>query len=492
MLVVLLALLIAGLAWYASTPKFANMVRTELIKQLETATGGRVELGAFRWQLLHLQFEADNLTIHGLEAPGEVPYAHLDKLLVRVKIISLVRAKVGLNYLGVDRPVVHIIVYKDGSTNQPVPKKQSAPTNLNSTINEVFDLAVDRAEINDGTLLLNQKAIPFSLAANDLEVGVNYLPATDQYKATASIADLTAQRSISAPIHSHLTVSALMGRNSLSVPDLHFSAGSSTLAAHAQVSNFADPHWQLSTKGTIDLREAEALAAIPGLDSGVVGLDLHGQGTKALFTVDGMTTIAGASYKGSGVAIRGLSASTQVHVTQDVLALNALRAKLATGGTVEGDAHINHWLAPTTPETAAPATAALQPGQKLAATARAARQVDRAVANATSNAPAKAQVSEGGVNAHLEGFTLPSILSIVAPPKFQHLGFFTTASGTVKLTWTGNASDLAADARIALNAPPVLKNGDVPVNGIVAVTYAGRTNSLLVHQLNAHTHRARS
>jgi translocation and assembly module TamB len=486
-LTVLLALLVAGAAWYASTPRFANMVRTELIKQLETATGGRVELGAFRWQLLHLQFEADNLTIHGLEAPGEVPYAHLDKLLVRVKIISLFRAKVGLNYLGVDKPVVHIIVYKDGSTNQPVPKKQSAPTDLNSTINEVFNLAVDRAEINDGKLLLNQKAIPFSLAANDLEVGVNYLPATDQYQATASIADLTAQRSISAPIHSHLTVSALMGRNNLIVQDLHFSAGSSTLAAHAQVSNFADPHWQLSTKGTIDLREAEALAAIPGLDSGVVGLDLHGQGTKALFAVDGMTTIAGASYKGSGVAIRGLSASTQVHVTQDVLALNALRAKLATGGTIEGDAHINHWLAPTTPETAAPATAALQPGQKLAATARAARQVDRAVANATSNAPAKAQVSEGGVNARLEGFTLPSILAVIAPPKFQHLGFFTTASGMVKLSWTGNASDLAADARIALNAPPELKNGDVPVTGIVAVTYAGRTNSLLVHQLNAHT-----
>ncbi len=486
-LIVVLALLLAGVAWYASTPQFANMVRTELIKQLETATGGRVELGAFRWQLLHLQFEADNLTIHGLEAPGEVPYAHLDKLLVRVKIISFFRAKVGLNYLGVDKPVVHIIVYKDGSTNQPVPKKKSAPTDLNSTINEVFDLAVDRAEINDGTLLLNQKAIPFSLAANDLEVGVNYLPATDQYKATASIADLTAQRSIGAPIHSHLSVSAVMGRNNLSVPDLHFSAGSSTLAAHAQVSNFADPHWQMAAQGTIDLREAEALAAIPGLDSGVVGLDLHGQGTKALFNVDGTTTVAGASYKGSGIAIRGLSASTEVHVTQDVLALNALRAKLATGGIVTGDAHINHWLAPTTPESAPAAAPALQPGQKLEATAAAARQVNRAVANATSNAPAKAQISVGEVNARLEGFTLPSILSIVAPPKFQHLGFFTTASGTVKLTWTGNASDLAADARVALHAPPVLRNGDVPVNGIVDVTYAGRTNSLLVHQLNAHT-----
>ena len=91
------------------------------------------------------------------------------------------------------------------------------------------------------------------------------------------------------------------------------------------------------------------------------------------------------------------------------------------------------------------------------------------------------------VNARLGGFTLPSILSVIAPPKFQHLGFFTTASGTVKLTWTGNASDLAADAHIALAAPAALPNGDAPVNGIVDVTYSGRTNSVLVRQLNAHT-----
>ncbi len=484
--IVLLALLVAGLSWYASTPQFANKVRTELIAVLGDATGGRVELGAFRWRLLHLEFEADNLTIHGLEAPGEVPYAHVDRLRVRVKIISFFRAKVGLDYLGIDKPVVHLIVYKDGSTNQPVPKKKStAPTDLNSTIDQVFDLAVDRAEINDGTALVNQQAIPFSLAANDLEVGINYLTKTDQYKASISIADLTARRSIAAPLHSKLDVAILMGRHNLSVPDFHFTAGSSTLAAHANVSDFADPHWQLAAQGTIDLREAEALAAIPGLDRGVVALDLHGQGTKALFNVDGETRIAGIAYKGSGVNISGLSAATQVHITQDVLALDDLRAKLATGGLVTGDAHIDHWLAPSPPPAAPPSV--VQPGPRAAAAARAARKANRAIANATSNAPAKAVVSQGAVNLKLQGFTLPSILSVIAPPKFQHLGFFTTAGGTVKLGWTGNASDLAADAKIALNAPPVLPNGDAPVNGLIDVTYTGRTNSVVVHQLNAHT-----
>ena len=91
--VVLLALLVAGVSWYASTPQFANKVRTELlIKGVGDSSGGRGERGAFRWSLLHLQVEADNLTIHGLEVPGEAPYLHLDRLLVRVKIISLFEA----------------------------------------------------------------------------------------------------------------------------------------------------------------------------------------------------------------------------------------------------------------------------------------------------------------------------------------------------------------------------------------------------------------
>ncbi len=481
-LVVLVAVAIGGIAWYSTTPAFENKVRGILISTLEDSVGGRVELGAVRWNLWHLDFEADNLTIHGLEAPNEVPYAHLDRLRVRVKIISFFRAKIGLNYLGVDRPVVHLIVYKDGSTNQPVPKKKSAPTNTTDTINQIFDLAVDRTEINNGKALVNQQAMPFNLAANDLELGINYVPARDHYTGTLSIADITAQRGIVAPIHSKLNVSLDMGRNELSVPSLTFSAGASTLAAHAQVSNFADPHWQMSAKGSVDLREAEALAAIPGVDRGVVALDLHGNGTKALFTVDGETRLAGVDYRLSGIDLRGLNASTKVHVTQDELSLNNLIAQLG-GGTVDAEAHLYNWLSPST----APTTPPLRPGSKAAATAQAGQAINEAVANATSNPAAKSQLSRGVVRARLSGFSLPAILSIIAPPKFRDLGFMTTASGTVELNWVGNPSDLDADAKIALNAPAQPPNGNVPVNGAVNVFYSGRENSVLVRQLDVHT-----
>jgi translocation and assembly module TamB len=487
---VLFALLVAGLSWYASTPQFANKVRTQLIGVLENATGGRVGLGAFRWSLFHLQVEADNLTIHGLEAPGQAPYVHLDRLVARIKIISLFRAQIGLDYLGIDNPEVHIIVYKDGSTNQPVPKTKSAPLDVNKTVNQIFDLQANRAEINHGTLLLNQKAIPFSLAANDLEVGINYLRPTDQYKADISIADLTARRDIAAPVHSKLSLEALMGRNTLGLTDLHLSAGDSTLAAHGSVTNYTNPRWQLAADGSVDLREAEALAGIPGLDRGVVSLHAEGKGTAALFDVLGNVKIAGATYVGSGISVRGLNASTDLHATQDDLAVENLRATLAGGGLLQGHAHIDHWLAPSTPadgQTPTKAVAEQKPVSKKSVTAKAARGANRAIAHVIQNPIAKAQVSTGEADLRLNGFTLPSILSVIAPAKYQHLGFATTAGGTVHLGWTGTASDLAADAKIALQGPTAPRNGDVPVNGLVDVIYSGSTNSLVVHRLNVQT-----
>ncbi|HEY0784862.1 MAG TPA: hypothetical protein VGD62_03265, partial [Acidobacteriaceae bacterium] len=485
-LMLLLVVAVAGVYWYSTTPAFENRVRGILVSTLEDSVGGRVELGTVRWHIFKLDFEIDNLTIHGLEAANEVPYAHLDKLHVRVKIISLFRAKVGLTFLGVDRPVVHLIVYKDGTTNQPVPRKKSAPSNK-STTDTLFDLAVDRTEINNGTALLNQQAMPFSLAANDLELGVNYVPSRDHYTGSLSIADITAQRGIAAPLHSRLTVNADAGRNELDVSSLAFVAGTSKLMAHAHLSDFNDPHWQMGAKGTIDLREAAALAPVPGLNQGVVALDLQGKGTKALFTVDGETRLAGVVYRGSGVDIAGMSAATRVHITQDELSLNDLQARLARGGNVDGEAHLYNWLSPAPQPSSAPAAASPAAGGKPAAAANGARQANQVVAQATANPAAKAQVSRGVVNARLSNFNLPTILSIIAPPKFQNLGFATTASGTVALNWTGNASDLAADAKIALNAPAQPANGDVPVNGMLDVAYSGRENSVLVRQLQANT-----
>src|SRR5450432_1912497 len=153
-LLLLLLVSIGLLMFYASTPRFSNVIRQKVIVALEDATGGRVELQSLRWNVFHLSVEVNGLTIHGLEGPGELPYAHVDRVYARVKILSFLDARIGLDYLEADRPAVHLIIYPDGKTNQPTPKakeKSSGPATRT-----IFDLQAQRVEIHNGMALLNQ------------------------------------------------------------------------------------------------------------------------------------------------------------------------------------------------------------------------------------------------------------------------------------------------------------------------------------------------
>src|ERR1700742_2186074 len=178
-LVLLLLVVVGGLLFYASSQHSANNVRQRVISVLEDATGGRVEIKSLTWNLRHLAVEVDDLTIHGLEGAGELPYAHVDRLYARAKILSLVNAKLGLDFLEVDRPSVHLIIYPNGSTNQPTPKAKE--NSSGPAVKTIFDLQANRVEVHDGMALLNQRAIAFRLAANDLGVVVTYAPASGHY-----------------------------------------------------------------------------------------------------------------------------------------------------------------------------------------------------------------------------------------------------------------------------------------------------------------------
>ena len=103
--VVLLAIVVA-LVWYLRSPRFEDFVRRKVIATLEDVTGGRVELRSFHWNLRKLEFEADDLTVHGREGPDQLPYAHADRAHVRLHIVSFLETRINLEYLGLERPVV--------------------------------------------------------------------------------------------------------------------------------------------------------------------------------------------------------------------------------------------------------------------------------------------------------------------------------------------------------------------------------------------------
>ena len=465
--------LVGAAVWYANTSDFENYVRGKVVAELEQATGGRVELKGFHWRLLHLEFVAENLTIHGLEGPGQVPYAHLDRLYVRVKILSITRREIALNYLEADHPVIHLIVYPDGSTNQPRPRVST--TSNTPAMDTIFDLKVNHTEIKNGVAIVNERSTPFNAAANNLGVTVTYVPAAgangrERYLCTAHIEDLTTQRASAVPVHSTIDAQVELGRNEVNLQSLRLKSGNSNLDLNGSLVNFADPLWKLQAKGGVEIETIEALTDVPGLSRGQVQLDLTGSGNKGQFTVSGQSKVTGASYRAGSIHLAGVNAETSLHITQDELDLTGLKARLAQGGSVDGTVTIARWLQPA-PAAAVPS---LPP-----ATARAARKAKAVVT--------RPDVQRGTIRAQLHGIELASIMAIVAPPHYTDLGFDTAASGVGTADWAGSATTFTAGAKVTLMPPQKPTPGRAPMYGTVDAQYSNVSGLVEVHSLDVHT-----
>ena len=254
--VVLLVVMCVTFAWYSTTADFDRRVGGEVVKVLEDATGGRVELAGIRFSLWHLAIEADGLVIHGLEGPGEAPYLSAQKIQLRVKLFNFfshvvgtgVASHVSLSYLRVDRPQVHLIIDKDGKTNQPVPKHPSTGTTPVS--DTLLDLKAKEVLLVNGVVLLNNRAIPFDLAARDLNGEVHYIASDDRYGTTIDLKDLRTKMGKQVEASSTLYVAGELGRDMAELKSLEFTTGkNSTLHVTGSIRHFAKPDWQVTARG---------------------------------------------------------------------------------------------------------------------------------------------------------------------------------------------------------------------------------------------------
>ena len=428
-------------------PRFANQVRQKVISVLEDATGGRVEVQNLRWNLRHLSVEVDNLTIHGLEAPGELPYVHVDRLFARAKILSFFGARLGLDFLEADRPSVHVIVYPDGHTNQPTPKGQQQSSG--EVTRTIFDLQARRVEVNDGSALLNQRLIPFQLAANNLGVLITYAPTSDHYLGEIACSDITVQNANAASVRSQLNLHLEAARDGVELKALRFTTGQTRLDASGSLQHFANPQWKLDANGTVSLPDLSGLGAVDGFRRGSAVLTLSSQGVGAnQYVADGKATIQDAGYAMQYFRIDGLNATTRLHITPEEILLPDLVARPREGGLINASVRFLHWTA-------------------------------------ADNAPKIADRPTMKIRSQVNGVRLTTILDSLADPGFRRYGFDTTGIGSVNIDWTGTADDLTIAALLTMSAPAHYPPGQLPLSGNVNVRYLQRTGRVEISHLQA-------
>ncbi|HEV2619062.1 MAG TPA: translocation/assembly module TamB, partial [Acidobacteriaceae bacterium] len=395
-LLALVIVLVGAFAWYSTTADFQRRVGNELVSVLGDATGGRVEVGGVHFSLWHLAFEVDGLMIHGLEGPGEAPYLAADKVQLRFKIISFfahttgtgIASHVGLNLLRVEHPQIHLIIDKNGKTNQPVPKHPSTSTEpLQDTL---LDLRANEVDLVNGVALLNDRAIPFDMAARDLNAQVNYLRLTDRYGIKIDLNDLRTKMDKQPEAQSQLHVEAELGRDVAQLTRLEFDTGkASVLKVNGLLEHFAQPVWQVTALGNLELKQISVLADVEGFTGGTVDLDVHGHscavspavaqtrrhfwerkvpakperpGTVPLspdpectagYLVAGSAKVHDAGFETEAVRLHDVNGGGELHITPRELLLTALTGYLPGGGSAAGELRIVDWLGETAPSAPA-------------------------------------------------------------------------------------------------------------------------------------------
>ena len=171
---VVAALIVVQSAW------FHEKVRQRMVREIEDATGGRVELGSFDFDWHTMTISVRNLTIHGTEKPDEAPFARADLVRAGLKVISVLERRVDLESVFVQRPQVNAIVYADGHTNVPQPKAAAKPRR--DTIESVLDLAIKRFNVVDGAIQAGVRRIPLAVRGENLRAAVVYQAGPARYE----------------------------------------------------------------------------------------------------------------------------------------------------------------------------------------------------------------------------------------------------------------------------------------------------------------------
>ena len=487
---VLLVAAATGLYFWASSAGFEDLVRRQIIWRLETATGGKVEIASFHWSLRNLEASASGVVIHGLEAPNEAPYARVERLEVRLSILGFWSPSILLRELAVFRPGFHLIVYRDGTTNQPRPRKVEKPGE--SALDTFFDLKAGHVSIQQGELDYEDRAsdfdiqarrIPLDLDASDASLRVAYVAAQngnpEGYRIEAGASHLNLFRGDSKAAqaaHGRVDATLDLTRTAAYLRSLRLSTSGHELVVSGVLQDFAHPRWDAKITGDLDMRLLEPMTGYPFAPEGIARLDIATAGQDGQFRADGTVHIDGGTYRGPGVVATGVGLDARVHADPAQLLITGIVARLRQGGQVEGDIALSHWL-PAIPEAAV-----VEPAGRAGV---------RATGTKTKtplkppNPDAITIPVNGKVNATFKNVALDAILDMVASPPFQRIGLDTCLNGPATATWiNGDDKTLAVDAFFNLSPPGQAIAGEVATSGEVDANYTQRDGAVDVRQLD--------
>ncbi len=319
-----LVVLVAGVV-LAQSEWFKNKIREKIVAVTERATGGRVEIGAFSYDWRELTAEVAPFVLHGTEPASAPALLRVDKITIRLRIISLFEKKVDVAALGFETPRLYVTVAPDGSTNIPHPK-----VNLQggSLVDQLLDLKVHHIEIRQGQANYNSWKVPIDAAGENLEIALRYEAVSAHNKAprylcTISSSDArVSSAKLQAPADFALDAQIAFGKSSIQLLSANLVSGGIKLRADGVLSELSAPHGEFDLWAALPVQEVSKMVRLPIEPRGLVEFQGHASGgTASPYRLTGKLSGKGLGYIHQGVEISGISLSAHADISSNVIRL---------------------------------------------------------------------------------------------------------------------------------------------------------------------------
>ena len=462
--------------WYTTTQSFQNYVRRRMVAEVERITGGRAEVGSFHVVPFHLQVEVRNITVHGKEAPGDIPLAHADSLVAQLKINSLLRTDVGFRSLVLERPVIHIAIGPDGvSTN--IPSMRVLPQGTGTEgLERLFALSINHLSVRNGMLLWMDQKVPLNFTVDGTNLQMDYSFLRGRYEGHLELGKVDTVLQDYRPFSWMTTIDFSLASTFAEIRSLRWNSGRSSFVANGRISDFHNPRIDASYQAHLNLTEAAAIVRRKELRDGAADFKGDGHWSLSDFSTNGSIAMKDLGWQDDQVVLKNTNAFADYSLTEDQLKLQKLQGKLL-GGTFAGDAQVDNWLHSIPPPRS-------ETKKEELPTIGVARPPAR---RGAKSKPLGMQ--SGTVRLRLRDVSVAETAVALDVPAHRLFGFKPAgaANGSVEAAWKGSPGNAEIAFTFDVSPPARPAPRELPITARMQGKYRGANDSLELAQFNLTT-----
>ncbi len=373
------------------------------------------------------------------------------RVVANLSLTSVLSPKLSFASLVVERPVVHIILYPDGTTNQPGPKLRTA--NATTAVQKLFSLSVSELEIRAGELLWNDRKIPFDVAADDVSADLGYSVLHSRYEVNLLVGKGVSKFQNFRPVAWTASAHFRLREEMIELRSLKATSGRSNIEISGTLVDFANPRINAVYDGEVDLKEVAAVGHVADLRNGRLALAGKGSGTVNNFQSTGRLEFKNLELQTASANIRGANLSTSYSVDSQHLNLPDLEGKLL-GGAISGSTEISAWQDALS------------------------RKEDK-----------KNSQLSAVLRLKLKAISSAEIAQALSTPQrpFARMKVVGAVTGTLDARWKGSAQNAIADFSFDAVPPISPKAGELAVSGHTKGSYRYASGELQIAEFSAAT-----